>query len=122
MDTTHATPPALTPEEWARARQDDLPQFEGGGRVSTAIETAHLYSVRAWDLTPGDCHALAALALHGQPFGFTREEVAAIMTCVDVTREACVDAPTDAQSEREAAAWQLAWSAAAKLAALLPPE
>ena len=61
--------PALTPEEWA---------------IELAQEDAHGWPVgdpRARVGFDGDSwhpklHALAALCLHGQPFGFTREDVA----------------------------------------------
>ena len=81
-----AVKPALTPEEWSRLRPDlatrlawgnpgtSDPDFcgtpdpfrftSGGGEYSDSL------SVR-----PERRHALAALALHGQPFGFTREDV-----------------------------------------------
>lgn len=50
--------PALTPEEWADALNRQRPD---------------LY--RADDDTPEAYHAAVALYLHGQPFGFTWEDV-----------------------------------------------
>jgi hypothetical protein len=58
-----------------------------------------------------DCHALAALALHGQPFGFTREDVALLRD--------------EAESEwngDEMPTGRRLLALAARIEALLPPE
>lgn len=55
-------------------------------------------------------HALAALALHGQPFGFTREDVAALWFVIQ-EREGLVGAPQHTLR-----------SLAERIEALLPPE
>lgn len=85
--------PALTPEEWAgpqpHIRRLDLlifedPAPEGGDCVICEDHGPDAESGRAVIL-PEDRHALAALALHGQPFGFTWGHV-------DALREVIADA------------------------------
>jgi hypothetical protein len=57
--------PALTPEQWWLAR--------GAKEISLGEEWLHVGNAL---IDPRlDRHALAALALHGQPFGFTHEDV-----------------------------------------------
>lgn len=62
----------------------------------------------------GDRHALAALALHGQPFGFTQEDVDLLTRSAEyydwLVKQKYLD---DAEKFR---------SLAARIAALLPPE
>lgn len=66
--------PALTPEEWAEIADD--PEW-WADRMQEAAHAAsqHLMTYLA---NPYRHHALAALALYGQPFGFTRDDVAYI--------------------------------------------
>ena len=60
-----AIEPALTPEEW----QEELASPTLGQRIESAAGGASL------DGFAGPLrHALAALALQGQPYGFTRED------------------------------------------------
>lgn len=80
--------PALTPEEWAYFLGPDY--------------AGHL---------PQPHHQIAAMLLHGQPFGFTWEMVAALIEVIDAA-----DAEYD-----ETAASRLARSAVDRIAALLPP-
>jgi hypothetical protein len=67
--------PALTPEEWAG------PVVPGEPTVSRDGECLHMHLYPQMDLlVVGEWgvdarHALAALALHGQPFGFTWADV-----------------------------------------------
>lgn len=58
--------PALTAEEWARLTPtEDASPWDFWEAISED------------DITSGDpMHAMAALCLHGQDFGFTREDVA----------------------------------------------
>jgi hypothetical protein len=83
--TPPVTGPALTPEEWERTRvdridRDDLTiqRYDGPG--------TRLFVTRRRDrfdqvvVADDDMHALAALALYGQPFGFTQEDVAFLRT------------------------------------------
>lgn len=107
--------PALTPEEWrkrrAESRDEDypcvsfkVPPVEDYGRDVLKIKTpADLV------LEPPDRHALAALALHGQPFGFTWEDV-------DELRENWSLGVQGVKLSRE-----FADSLADRIAALLPP-
>lgn len=89
--------PALTAKEWYVALEDH------SSRVSAMR--------RAWynpESPETNDHALAALALHGQRFGFTREMVKAIRACAEFSGP-------DRDSE-------LADAAAECIEALLPPE
>jgi len=61
---------------------------------------------------PSDRHALAALALHGQPFGFTHADVGALRRCYEADWQG-VPSPNDGD---------VLLSIAARIAALLPPE
>ena len=63
MSDTPKVTPALTPEEWARHLSTNFPQ----------VYIPH--PERYW-------HAVAARALHGQPFGFTRNDVEAMREIV----------------------------------------
>ena len=96
---------ALSREEWAEA--------ERRGILSRARESGDA----AWEIVndfphyvDGDArHALAAISLHGQPFGFTRKDV-------DVLRDAAIvvaDGP---------ALSAYLGAIADRIAALLPPE
>lgn len=107
-DTTTEIRPALSPEEWTRALELE------GWIPLPANESSELYS------RP---HRMAALALYGQPFGFTHDDVTAI-------RELLEDYVGDDEGPR-GESWQsdelLALMAkvrtvADRLAALLPPE
>ena len=89
--------PALTPEEWAEAADQ---------RALQAVLESASAEVDAWN--PPSRHGLAALTLHGQPFGFTWE---------DVDRVRSVAEPdSDWYREDE---WLV--SLADRIAALLPP-
>lgn len=80
--------PALTPEEWAELRVDwysanrgpyvGWPVADGARRleidkdnVEVHLDPEEYTAIPQWGL-----HAVAALCLHGQPFGFTWEDVA----------------------------------------------
>lgn len=60
--------PALTPEGWAEADRCGLPFVSDGASVAVGLT----------DDDGDSLHATAALALHGQPFGFTWEDVDAL--------------------------------------------
>ncbi|MGE0161357.1 MAG: hypothetical protein AB7T31_18325 [Gemmatimonadales bacterium] len=63
---------ALTPEEWAPVLRNDLHRVE----LAREIMRCTLANERCPVPAEGEVtHALAALCLHGQPFGFTREDV-----------------------------------------------
>lgn len=132
--------PALTPEEWASQREgrwvtESVAREHGG---FGAGELRHDLFTRMWydsvegvrvtveqetgyeeDITIPHAayHALAALCLHGQPFGFTREMAAALEMCVRNFDGVDIE---DAQYHEGAG--DLAREAIARIAALLPPE
>lgn len=66
--------PALTPEEWAMLGVDGSPICGQG-------DEDREYAARK-------CHAVAARALYGQPFGFTWEDVDALRDGADYIRRA----------------------------------
>ena len=69
--------PALTPEEWGRVPEKPFPskaRILDRGRVVTAAYVKGK-PTQVELVASGDYAALAALCLHGQPFGFTREDV-----------------------------------------------
>lgn len=70
--------PALTAEEWART----FAAWRDNPSEQDLLDEPRV-ALTAWTLMhrklPHEAHALAALCLHGQPFGFTREHVAAVL-------------------------------------------
>lgn len=81
--------PALTPEEWAtKTRNGSDPAYFP---VRTIKLAEYSDAEGVWNsltlkgqggavlVNHPDLHALAALALHGQPFGFTREDVSDLL-------------------------------------------
>lgn len=100
--------PALTPEEWGAFLRGELHTEHEHGDFATWFEYGH-------GATPAlPAHAVAALALYGQPFGFTEEDVA--MCEEQVTLFNGGDNEVD---DAEADRWRLL---AAKIRALLPPK
>lgn len=80
--------PALTAEEWARrfhsiqcydSWSEEQSEKTGVGEISADLDylrlTSHQHSEIANFSAPSDRHALAALALYGQPFGFSWQDV-----------------------------------------------
>lgn len=127
MAKTH--PPALTPEQWEardvrqpardldawakqrgpEAREDDATEYVA--KLGLAASGAVIVMNRAHDrvlVPPPARPVLAALALDGQPFGFTRDDVATV-------RRAAEHGATTADAEALR-------DLAARLEALLPPE
>ena len=96
--------PALTPEEWGHI-QHGYPWNDGDGR--TPAERAAQFAID-W-AQEGKLDKAAAAALHGQPFGFTREDV-------EFLREVVFWESEDPADE------QMASSLAIRIAALLPRE
>lgn len=97
------TQPALTPEEW--------------GRRMAAGEPSPLIPGDA-DRRYLDRHATAAVCLHGQPFGFTWEDVDLLRGAADYWRPQDGDAREwDGFAARQQAMRDLA----DRIAALLPP-
>lgn len=124
--------PALTPEEWATWREHGYVMHGGpsgglaGGqhiRLATFAsrkrrasgEDGIYMAVVPVDL-PEEKHALAALCLHDQPFGFTRAMVEAIRACVGAA-----DTPWD-RGGAPPGVVTLARQTADRIEALLPPE
>lgn len=110
--------PALTPQQWADLNGScyfvgssefvyEDGELEDGISISAA--TVHV------DLPKDDRHGIAALCLHGQPFGFTREDVRRLREYPDLyggLQRTCVEAE-----------WQqFVDSLADRTEALLPPE
>ncbi len=120
--------PALTPEEWAAkwitiqakgydSARNGAAEIKWGENGFYLTEHEHdRYGV--FD-EPRMLHKVAAIALHGQPFGFTREDVALIR----MESEAIRDAQSDEYRNQEAIdrAAKLA-SLADRIESLLPPE
>jgi hypothetical protein len=126
--------PALTPKEWERGVAYDAGSESGayltpdGQEVRVAVVGAFVGSLptaaqmyERWPMAEsrfGRPHALAALALHGQPFGFTREDVAKCRA-----RAADFEVMADRERDYGFRETQYEWERlAAKIEALLPPE
>ena len=62
--------PALTAEEWKAGGWYVKPEY-------------HIWTECSGDCGVEDRHAMAATCLHGQPFGFTREDVIALRAMQD---------------------------------------
>lgn len=87
--------PALTAEEWTEKRFTTiaLPMVvhdDGDGIEFVAYpdfpnrEQRKNLSEKYKFSLPADLHGIAALALHGQSFGFSKETLAAIDWCLDI--------------------------------------
>ena len=125
--------PALTKEEWTGGRHGEPGTLKrGSGRYAWDAERfrdlfeGHItktLAIRVGQsdkhiaiLEPEDAHALAALCLHQQPYGFTREDGALLR---DLYRQVRGCWPEDAWDEASAAP---ILGLADKIEALLPPE
>ena len=130
--------PALTPEEWAKpyTQYEACRYYEAHGSrlfnwddgVLVAQKDDNSLEVN-WDGAVYDSemqpvttsrHALAALALHGQPFGFTWEDVRLLRDDFEVSA-------IDRHTSDEGSAYVAECNARmgnliARIAALLPPE
>ena len=102
---TNEIRPALTPEEWADALA--WPH----GLKDYLVRPAE--RIGYGDDAPSDLHRVAALALHGQPFGFTREDVTLLRESRTEFAASLRASDTDLD---------LLDSLAARIEALLPPE
>lgn len=112
-------PPALTPEEWAEvfAQIERAPIVLGRGhQVVACIECSEDGSE--------DFHAAAAIALANQPYGFTREEVAALRIAMEGATLEYVRGGMSQSQGRPLHFGErlLVQSAIEKILALLPPE
>lgn len=122
--------PALSPEEWGQMLfsweapdkdEDGRPAGQvyatgilGGPAVGVVVEslTADDQTDQLVDVPPVAYHALAALALHDQPFGFTQEDVDVLAMAGD---EGFAGYISDGDHYAHLR------SIAARIAALLPP-
>jgi hypothetical protein len=97
--------PALTEQEWI-----DYGEGEDMGPLKFEDYFGDLYVNQAGPIEGKDRHAIAAMALHKQPFGFsfTREDVAMLRNVINPRHP----------SPRERACLDLA----DRISALLPPE
>ena len=121
MDET----PALTPDEWQDAIDRCTPRPDKPVDLSVAWNWIDV------KCKGNDPHALAALCLYQQPFGFTQEDVkfitAFVATVMPLARRAqhIVGASAEANAEHEAAVQEIERffaSLSSRIAALLPPE
>lgn len=112
MSETPTIPPALSAEEWGEVQS-------WGDSDRRRLLADACYAADLADIgRPKPSHALAALCLYGQPFGFTAEDVAVLKqlsadkaaTFRKIGLEWCL-------RESDALA-----SLASRIAALLPPE
>lgn len=101
--------PALTAEEWA-ALKKAADTGLGPARVELERDGLYVWRMGHAAILPNDLRpATAALCLHGQPFGFTWEDV-------DMVRDADVNGYLD-----RSAAERRYRDLAERIAALLPP-
>lgn len=118
---THETvQPALTREEWGRCER----AFEYWGRMK--LHSDGRLEVRDTVNHPSllyndEKHALAALALHQQPFGFTREDVEDLEDAIQGILSTCLNKCVVSTCSCGGLVDRIG-SLAARIAALLPPE
>ncbi|HET7234518.1 MAG TPA: hypothetical protein VFJ16_31185 [Longimicrobium sp.] len=119
---------ALTPDEWEDFRTGDPLAVKRGGmergsyvlarRVSDAV--GELFEISdGFDtiaVPQPAAHALAALALHGQPIGFTWADVDAVEEVTSVYAS-----EYEGFGGEHQLTWERARSAVRRIAALLPP-
>ena len=137
-DATRAVPAALTPEQWRdldyrqsaraldgwreqkpeRRQEDDTTQYVAQMGITydgcvTLMSRAH----ERVEAPPPARHALAALALYRQPYGFTHDDARALRQAADVLGPAPPGAGGPAAPETAERLRDIA----ARLTALLPP-
>lgn len=132
--------PALTPEQWQerdyRQRAAEIDAWAKGSADRQAIDDATQYAAKLGLSAGGDCvivmsrahesvlvppparHALAALALHGQPYGFTPADLAQLRRAAEWAASSA-RAGGKGGAAREAAA--IIGRVATLVGALLPP-
>lgn len=112
--------PALTPEEW-RVTFLQFHDDEGGYGALDAGEDYHIRAVeKGCFLDNQTRHALAALCLHGQPFGFRELDVHCLRFHAKMLRAATVSPSIQRNEEHKQADWMD--SLADRIESLLPPE
>ena len=107
--------PALTPKQWERLSFSPIANPDVSGGIQVVAGTY------AGDVPVAGRHALAALALHGQPFGFTHAHVRGILAVLAGAADPSAWFGATSPLDREEAE-ALAEEAAKLIAALLPPE
>lgn len=117
MSDETTIPPALTPEEWAHpdmyVERDGFYVYAPRGIIGPVVgATDSSGGVGLGQIQ----HAVAALCLYGQPFGFTQEDVALLRAAVIYEPYGFCDEPRDIDAD---ATERLA-RVTAKVAALLP--
>lgn len=141
MENATATPsPALTPEQWRerdyRPRAAEIDAWAKRSADRQAVDDATQYAAKIGLTAGGDGvivmsrahetvlvppparHALAALALHGQPYGFTPADLVQLRRAAEWAASAARTAG-ESGAAREAAA--VIGRVAALVGALLPP-
>jgi hypothetical protein len=129
-----AIKPALSPQEWA-ALCVEWPDYEGQDPPATVVmldnqhaRGPHTMTIESYGgrggleefaFVDGERHVVAALALHGMPFGFTREDVLALDALLEMAYEAFGGHAPSTEADRD---WQRGKGIRARIAALLPPE
>lgn len=114
--------PALMPQEWtgcAVERGDELAYLQTGNELVIRNKD----DSGTWDYGtagPAMLHAVAALCLVGQPFGFTRDDVGALNEAINEFRVKGI-APIDPHSAEFRETAEALQSIADRIAALLPP-
>lgn len=121
--------PALSDEEWKKQRIDrdrvdvggwpdggEIWAFPEGVRIGPAEEAPSMF------VRNEDRHALGALALHEQPFGFSREDVETLRDALGDLEYSKQEYYRDEQWEYAAAQKRVLESLIARIEALLPPE
>jgi len=100
--------PALTPEEWEKEGARAISDRDDYMRFRNCLDALTEYDSTSFRTRTEMRKAVAAHALHGQPFGFTWDMVHALRECV-----ATADFPDRPD---------LAEAAIERIASLLPPE
>lgn len=104
--------PALSAEEWISGHIEEPGFIRSGSHAALYPDSVHIIAMddEGTDVRGGDRHALAALCLHSQPFGFTWADVDLIHSRFDLSDD---NWSTDAE--------KAARSLVDRIAALLPP-
>lgn len=114
--------PALTPEQWKAqefhmiVRPNPLTPAQAAGSARTGNYCGEPAVHSEGYFAQGSRHALAALALYGQPFGFTRADVLALIDAAESIQD-----EFGSRDKRDSRAVKLD-AITARIAALLPPE
>lgn len=129
--------PALSPEEWEARYHwiqcfdswegEEVQRITGVGEIRAddahLSVTSHQHHLHAVFDAPSDRHALAALCLYGQPFGFTWQDVARVLAEADSHQYEALKRERNGFEAKQDRDHEAYWrSLATRIAALLPPE